>query len=263
MGRQTLDLRGRAGRRDDRHAPRLVDELGVPPGDDDERLRDLLWETRFTQVLHGPPGWLPALGTRQLLGITVTGGEIEAVALDKRAVTGVHVDAAGIRLARLAQRVIGPDPSWFGPPVDPARGAAGARRHGGPGALPPAAAAIRGGGAPWRPRGGGRPRRPPGHGLGPGALGGVAGPRGRLGVRAPGRRALTGGRSGSSAITARRQAPPAYRGARSAVRDREQRGAEAGHVHLDAPGRGHPGPDRARRATAARTRRCAPSSSRS
>jgi hypothetical protein len=27
------------------------------------------------------------------------------------------VDAAGIRLARLAQRMIGPDPSWFGPPV--------------------------------------------------------------------------------------------------------------------------------------------------
>jgi hypothetical protein len=95
----------------------LADELGMAPGDDDERLRDLLWETRFTQVLHGPPGWLPVLGTRQLLGITITGGTIGTVALDRRAVTGVHVDAAGIRLARIAQRVIGPDPSWFGPPV--------------------------------------------------------------------------------------------------------------------------------------------------
>lgn len=97
----------------------FLDELGMPPGDDDERLRDLLWETRFTQVLHGPPGWMPVLGTRQLLGIRVTGGIISAVALDRRSVTGVHVDAAGIRLARLAQRVIGPDPSWFGPPVIP------------------------------------------------------------------------------------------------------------------------------------------------
>ena len=97
----------------------FLDELGVPPGDDGERLRDLLWETRFTHVLHGPPGWIPALGTRQLLGITVTGGVVGAVALDRRSVAGVHVDAAGIRVARLAQRVIGPDPSWFGPPVLP------------------------------------------------------------------------------------------------------------------------------------------------
>jgi hypothetical protein len=95
----------------------FLDELGVPPGDDEARLRDLLWETRFTQVLHGPRGWIPTLGTRQLLGITITGGAIGAVALDRRSLTGLHVDAAGNRLARLAQRVIGPDPSWFGPPV--------------------------------------------------------------------------------------------------------------------------------------------------
>jgi hypothetical protein len=95
----------------------FLDELGMPPGDDDEHLRDLLWETRFTRVLHGPPGWMPALGTRQLLGITVTAGTIGAVALDRRSVTGLHVDAAGNRVARLAQRVIGPDPGWFGPPV--------------------------------------------------------------------------------------------------------------------------------------------------
>jgi hypothetical protein len=95
----------------------FMDELGMPPGDDDERLRDLLWETRFTHVLHGPPGWLPGLGTRQLLGLTVTRGVIGAIALDRRAVTGVHVDAAAIRVVRLAQRVIGPDASWFGPPV--------------------------------------------------------------------------------------------------------------------------------------------------
>ena len=97
----------------------LLDELGMPPGNDEARLRDLLWETRFTQVLHGPTGWMPVLGTRQLLGITVTGGTIAAVALDRRAVTGVHVDAAGIRLARIAQRVIRLDPTRFGPPVIP------------------------------------------------------------------------------------------------------------------------------------------------
>ncbi len=97
----------------------FLDELGVPPGDSEERLRELLWETRFTQVLHGPTGWKPVLGTRQLLGITITGGTIGAVALDRRAVAGLHVDAAGDRVARLAQRVIGPDPSWFGPPVVP------------------------------------------------------------------------------------------------------------------------------------------------
>jgi hypothetical protein len=97
----------------------FMDELGMPPGDDDERMRDLLWETRFTHVLHGPPGWMPVLGTRQLLGIAVNGGRIGTVALDRREVTGVHVDTAGIRVAQLAQRVIGPDPSWFGPPVVP------------------------------------------------------------------------------------------------------------------------------------------------
>jgi hypothetical protein len=95
----------------------LADELGVPLGDNDERLRDLLWEIRFTRVLHGPPGWLPTLGTRQVLGITITAGAIGAVALDRRSVTGLHVDAAGNRVARIAQRVIGPDPDWFGPPV--------------------------------------------------------------------------------------------------------------------------------------------------
>lgn len=97
----------------------FLDELGMPPGDDEEHLGDLLWETRFTRVLHGPPGWMPALGRRQLLGIAIRGGAIETIALDRRSVTGLHVDAAGNRVARLAQHVIGPDPSWFGPPVIP------------------------------------------------------------------------------------------------------------------------------------------------
>ena len=113
----TLDLRAALGDETADTLLGLLDELGLPPGDEEERLRDLVWETRFTQVLHGPPGWLPVLGTRQLLGLTVTNGVIGAIALDRRSVTGVHVNAAAIRVARLAQRVIGPDPSWFGPPV--------------------------------------------------------------------------------------------------------------------------------------------------
>jgi len=113
----TVDLRAAMGDETADTLLGLVDELGLPPGDEEERLRDLVWETRFTQVLHGPPGWLPVLGTRQLLGITVTKGVIGAIALDRRSVTGVHVDAAAIRVVRLAQRVIGPDPSWFGPPI--------------------------------------------------------------------------------------------------------------------------------------------------
>jgi hypothetical protein len=114
---EVLDLRAKLDEETTAILLGFLDELGMPPGDDDKRLRDLLWETRFTHVLHGPPGWMPVLGTRQLLGITVTGGRIGAVALDRRAISGVHVDAAGIRVARMAQRVIGPDPSWFGPPV--------------------------------------------------------------------------------------------------------------------------------------------------
>jgi hypothetical protein len=113
----TVDLRAALGDETADTLLGLVDELGMPPGDEEERLRDLVRETRFTQVLHGPPGWLPVLGARQLLGLTVTGGVIGAIALDRRAVTGVHVDAAAIRVVRLAQRVIGPDASWFGPPV--------------------------------------------------------------------------------------------------------------------------------------------------
>lgn len=114
-----LDIRAEIGDETADGLLDFLDELGVPPGDSDERLRELLWETRFTHVLHGPSGWMPVLGTRQVLGITITGGTIGAVALDRRAVTGLHVDAAGNRVARLAQRVIGPDPSWFGPPVIP------------------------------------------------------------------------------------------------------------------------------------------------
>ncbi len=36
-------------------------ELGMPPGNENDHLRELLWETRFTQLLHGPrPGGCPS-----------------------------------------------------------------------------------------------------------------------------------------------------------------------------------------------------------
>jgi hypothetical protein len=112
------DLRGRLG-------PALVDDLlgflrevgMTADADEDEALADLLWGMDLTNILHGPPGWLPPLGPRQLLGIRVLAGAIETVPLDRREVTGLHVGLAGARVARLAHLVIGPDASWFGPPA--------------------------------------------------------------------------------------------------------------------------------------------------
>lgn len=93
-------------------------ELGLPAGaDEHEVLRQLPWEIRHARILHGPPGWLPPLGEKQLLAIRVRSGAVETLALDRRDVAGPHVGIAAARIARLARLVIGPDPSWFGPPA--------------------------------------------------------------------------------------------------------------------------------------------------
>ena len=93
-------------------------ELGMPPDEDaQEALRDLVWEMRFTDILDGPPGWIPPLGPGQLLGIKVRQGTVETLALDRRELAGPHVGVVGATVARLARRVIGPDPSWLGPPA--------------------------------------------------------------------------------------------------------------------------------------------------
>lgn len=93
-------------------------ELGLPPDtDEQETLRDLLWEMRFGRLFDGPPGWLPQLAPRQLLGIRFRSGAIDTIALDRRDVAGPHVGVVGAQVARLARLVIGPDPSWFGPPA--------------------------------------------------------------------------------------------------------------------------------------------------
>jgi hypothetical protein len=94
----------------------FMEELGVPRGaEDDGNLRELLYLTRWYDIIRGPAGWLPEVSLRDLLGLRVEGGSIRAIAIDHRSVAGPHVEAAGRRIARIAQRVIGPDSSWFGP----------------------------------------------------------------------------------------------------------------------------------------------------
>jgi hypothetical protein len=93
-------------------------ELGTPPDvDPQEALRELAWEMRYAKVLDGPPGWIPPLGERQLLGIRIRSGTVETMALDRREVGGPHVGVVGAQVARLARLVIGPDRGWSGPPA--------------------------------------------------------------------------------------------------------------------------------------------------
>lgn len=93
-------------------------ESGVPYSLDDEAAVNLFLEaSRYQQLLHGPPGWLPPLAPGDLLGIRIRNGSIETLAVDRREVRGAHVGIVGAQFARLARLVIGPDASWFGPPV--------------------------------------------------------------------------------------------------------------------------------------------------
>lgn len=93
-------------------------ELGLPARRDEaDTLAELLWEIRHEQILHGPPGWMAPVRPGQLLGIRFAARRVETVALDPRQLKGVHVELAATRVAALARLVIGPDPSWFGPPV--------------------------------------------------------------------------------------------------------------------------------------------------
>lgn len=93
-------------------------ESGVPYSFDDEAAVNAFLEaSRYQQLLHGPTGWLPPLAPGDLLGIRISEGAIEPLAVPRRAVRGAHVGIVGAGLARLARLVIGPDASWFGPPV--------------------------------------------------------------------------------------------------------------------------------------------------
>lgn len=98
-------------------------ELGLPTADGaDAALRELVDERRHARILHGPEGWLPALGRGQLLGLRVRSGTLEPLAIEPREIHGPHVARAASRVASLAQLVLGPDPSWFGPAVLPLEG---------------------------------------------------------------------------------------------------------------------------------------------
>lgn len=97
---------------------RFLGELGPrSDADEQETLADFLSEMRHVRVVDGPPGWLPSLRRTQLLGIRIRSGTVETIALDRGDVEGPHVGVVGARVARLAHLVIGPDPSWFGPPM--------------------------------------------------------------------------------------------------------------------------------------------------
>lgn len=93
-------------------------ELGMPYGENrDTWLYEFLDEMRYAFLLTGPPGWLPPIRHDGLLGIGLWNGELTTTALDRRDVRGPHVALAGSRMAAIARRIIGPDPSWFGPDV--------------------------------------------------------------------------------------------------------------------------------------------------
>lgn len=93
-------------------------EIGMPYGEDrDEWLYEFLDEVRYEFLLTGPPGWLPPIRHDGLLGIGLRDSEFTTTALDRRDVRGPHVALAGVRMAAIARRVIGPDASWFGPEV--------------------------------------------------------------------------------------------------------------------------------------------------
>jgi hypothetical protein len=96
----------------------FLDELGMgTPRNPASALVDLAWELHGSRLFDGPPGWIPALGPRDLLGFQVRSGVLDTVRLPRSAVSGPHVEAAGRRLAQLARSVIGPDPSADAPLV--------------------------------------------------------------------------------------------------------------------------------------------------
>lgn len=93
-------------------------ESGVPyTVDDESAVSAFLEASRYQQLLHGPAGWLPPLAPGDLLGIRIREGAIETLAVGRREVRGSHVGVVAAGLAKLARLVIGPDASWFGPPV--------------------------------------------------------------------------------------------------------------------------------------------------
>ncbi len=93
-------------------------DLGMADfGRSDVALLSFLEDMRYRLVLQGPSGWLPRLRPGQLLVIEVRAGLLEASALAPYEISERDVAHAAARVAAIARRTIGPDPSWFGPPA--------------------------------------------------------------------------------------------------------------------------------------------------
>lgn len=102
------DIRERLGEALTEDLLGFLDELGLgTPRNPASALVDLAWELRSARLLEGPPGWIPPLGPRDLLGFQVRSGVLDTIRLPRSAVSGPHVEAAGRLLAQLAQRMIG------------------------------------------------------------------------------------------------------------------------------------------------------------
>lgn len=94
----------------------FLEDIGVPRGPDDEAgLRLLIRRVSGLTVMHGPPGWMPDLEPRELLGLRIRAGVVHAVAINPRETNGPHVVASAQRIAGVAARGIGPDATWFRP----------------------------------------------------------------------------------------------------------------------------------------------------
>ena len=99
----------------------FLDELGVPRGEDDANLRELIAETRMSVVLHGPEGWLPALRPRQLLGLVVEGGALRTIAVDRLETTRPAAATATAKIGAIARALLvgGPGEELMDDPVIP------------------------------------------------------------------------------------------------------------------------------------------------
>ena len=95
----------------------FLDELGVPRGDDEASLRDFVWEMADAEILHGPADWMPALRSREVLGLEIRGGRVHAVALDQRALKGMHVESAIALVNGIAKNLLDEEEGLGAPAV--------------------------------------------------------------------------------------------------------------------------------------------------
>ena len=95
----------------------FLDELGMVREDDDEALIELLEEMSRTPVIHGPAGWLPKLRSREVLGLEIRDGAVHAFAVDKKAMKGMHLETAVLRVGAIAHQILDEDAGLGAPAV--------------------------------------------------------------------------------------------------------------------------------------------------